>query len=110
MQWIRRAHGASMVLGFTTSSANDCPAAQMVSKVGPNPQSAFVVVRAPGVPLLDFSCVPICRSGDYGGATPDPAAPLGGRTGSVWLTNEVPLHHGGRQTGSQGSWIWEAKP
>ena len=99
-----------MVMGFTTSSANDCPAAQMVSKVGPNPQSSFVVVRAPGVPLVDFSCAPICRWGDYGGATPDPAAPLTGRTGSVWLTNEVPVDHGGRQAGSQGSWIWEAAP
>jgi virginiamycin B lyase len=101
-----KAHGDSMVLGFSTASASDCPAVQMVSKVGSGPQSGFVMVKQSPGPLLDFSCVPICRWGDYGGAAPDPAAPLSDANGSIWLTNEIPLDPGG----GQGTWIWEAAP
>jgi hypothetical protein len=99
------AHGDSMVMGFNTSSASQCPAVVMVSKIGSGPQSPFVTVESSPDPLFDFSCVPICRWGDYGGASPDPAAPLGDARGAVWLASEIVLDGGGA-----GTWIWRALP
>lgn len=99
------AHGDSMVMGFNTSSVAQCPAVVMVSKVGSNPQSPFVTVKRSPQALLDFSCVPVCRWGDYGGASPDPAAPLGDQRGAVWLSNEIVLPGGGA-----GTWIWRGLP
>ena len=101
------AHGEAMVLGFTTASDSACPAAQMVSKVGSDPQSAFVLVRQSPVGLLDFSCVPICRWGDYSGASPDPGTSLDAARGDVWLANEIPLTS---PRGSAGTWVWQATP
>src|SRR5207244_2610472 len=44
-----KAHGENMVLGVNTSSATNCTAIQMVSKVGNNPQSGMVLVKqSPG--------------------------------------------------------------
>jgi len=77
----------------------------MVSKIGSGPQSPFVTVESSPDPLFDFSCVPICRWGDYGGASPDPAAPLGDARGAVWLASEIVLDGGGA-----GTWIWRALP
>jgi hypothetical protein len=99
------AHGDSMVMGFTTSSSSQCPAAVMVSKVGSGPQSPFVTVKSSPQALLDFSCVPVCRWGDYGGASPDPAAPLDDPRGAVWLSNQIVLPGGGA-----GTWIWRGLP
>lgn len=99
------AHGDSMVMGFNTSSTSQCPAVVMVSKVGSNPQSPMVTVQSSPDALLDFSCVPVCRWGDYGGASPDPAAPLDDPHGAVWLANEIVLPGGGG-----GTWIWRALP
>jgi hypothetical protein len=59
----------------------------MVSKVGSGAVSAFVSVKASTTNDKNFSCSP-CRWGDYGGATPDPAASLVAATGTVWLTNQ----------------------
>jgi hypothetical protein len=99
------AHGDAMVLGFTTSSATALPAIEMVSKVGTNPQSAMVLVTTSTATNSDFGCplLGYCRWGDYGGATPDPAAPLTGTTGEVWLTNQW-------TNGSDKTWNWEAHP
>ena len=69
------AHGDAMVLGFTTTSKSVFPAIQMVSKIGAGPQSGFVLVKQSAKSDKNFSCSP-CRWGDYGGATPDPAASL----------------------------------
>jgi hypothetical protein len=99
------AHGDSMVMGFNTSSTSQCPAVVMVSKIGSDPQSPFVTVRQSSDALLDFSCVPVCRWGDYGGASPDPAAPLDDPRGAVWLSNEIVLPGGGA-----GTWIWRGLP
>jgi hypothetical protein len=99
------AHGDSMVMGFTTSSPSQCPAAVMVSKVGSDAQSPFVTVKSSPQGLLDFSCVPVCRWGDYGGAAPDPAASLDDPHGAVWLANQVVLSGGGG-----GTWIWRGLP
>ncbi len=95
--------GKNIVIGVTTSSANDFASVQMVSKVGSGSQSALVMVKAGTVAETDFSCSPTCRWGDYSGATPDPAPPAG-QNGEVWLTNELP---GGSHI---STWNWEAKP
>jgi hypothetical protein len=99
------AHGNAMVLGFTTSSATSIPAVRMVSKVGTGPQSGMVLVANSPAPHSDFGCVQLgyCRWGDYGGATPDPAADPGGPVGKVWLTNQI-------AGPTAGSWNWEATP
>ncbi len=84
------AFGASMVMGFNTSNATTCSAIQMVSKIGANPQSGFVLVKQSPGKNVDFFCAtrPSCRWGDYSGATPDPAASLARTTGQVWLSGE----------------------
>lgn len=97
------AHGDAMVVGFTTSSTATYPTDQMIEKVGSSPQSSFVLVHASTQPYSDFTCTPTCRWGDYGGATPDPAASLTAAHGEVWLTNEW-------DTGGWQTWNWEAKP
>jgi hypothetical protein len=81
-------HGSNMVMSVSTSSSTQCPAFQMVSKVGNNPQSGLVVVKQSTVPDQDFSCTPVCRWGDYSGATPDPGALHTDPTGKVWLANQ----------------------
>jgi hypothetical protein len=82
-----KAFGSDMSMGFSTSSSTACPAVQDVSKVGNNAQSAFVMVKQSAGPDGDFTCSPVCRWGDYSGATPDPAADLGGTEGNVWHSN-----------------------
>jgi hypothetical protein len=95
-------HGDNMVLGFSTSSSTAFPASQMVSKVGAGAQSAFVVVKQSTTFDNDFTCAPVCRWGDYGGATPDPTKKTGS-VGEVWLTNEW-------TNGTNQTWNWEATP
>jgi hypothetical protein len=105
-----RRFGGSMVLGFDTSSQDRDVAVQMVSKVGSRPQSSFVRVKRSFGPDVDVSCRrdPACRWGDFAGASPDPAAPVNGSHGSVWLTNmwNVPNKPG-------MDWrtiVWKARP
>jgi hypothetical protein len=65
----------------------------MVSKVGAQPQSGFVLVVASPGPDVGFDCFPgPCRWGDYAGASADPTpppAPVGNKSGGgqVWLSN-----------------------
>jgi hypothetical protein len=92
-----RAHGDAMVLGFTTSSSTTFPSAQMVSKIGSAPQSAFVLVHA------STTFTSSSRWGDYGGATPDPGASLTAAHGEVWLSNEI-------ASSVDLTWNWEARP
>ncbi|HEX5414274.1 MAG TPA: hypothetical protein VFZ25_01325 [Chloroflexota bacterium] len=75
--------GGNMVLVFNTSSTKRVPTARMVSKVGGNAQSGYVKVKASTAVDNDFSCTPVCRWGDYSGATPDPASTTAGR---VWAS------------------------
>lgn len=104
-----RKFGQSMVVGFNTSSSDTFVAIQMVSKVRDEPQSGFVLIkRSPG-PEKDFSCNPVCRWGDYSGATPDPAANPNFETGRVWLTN-MWARPPGPQTMDWRTWNWAAKP
>jgi hypothetical protein len=102
-----RAHGSAMVMGFTTSSSTQCADVEMVSKADAAPQTAPIVVEAPGVSMDDFSCTGnLCRWGDYGGASPDPGASLAARVGAVWLAQDVPDPSGAQQD----TWVWEARP
>jgi hypothetical protein len=97
------AHGDAVIVGFTTSSSTTYPAVQMVEKIGSGAQSVFVLVHAATTFDTDFTCSPNCRWGDYGGATPDPAASLGALHGEVWLTQDT-------TNGNNTTWNWEAKP
>jgi hypothetical protein len=101
-------HGKSMVLGFTESSSSMFPTDAMVSKIGTHPVSAIVVVHASTTFDKNFSCSP-CRWGDYGGATPDPAASLAAAHGEVWLSNQGTT---GGSIFASGDvvWNWEASP
>lgn len=108
-----RAHGSAMVSGFTTSSTTTDAAVRMVSKLHGGTQSGFVLVKSSPGPDVDRTCSKsgsTCRWGDYGGATPDPAAALSSVQGSVWLTNEWnaaatdPLGVWSR------TWNWRATP
>lgn len=102
------AHGGNMVLGFTTSSGSTFPTIQMVSKIGSAAVSGFVSIKASTTSDKNFSCSP-CRWGDYGGATPDPAANLAASTGTVWLTNQWTTGGSSFASGDQ-TWNWQATP
>ncbi len=102
------AHGGAMVLGFTTTSSSTFPAIQMVSKIGAGAVSGFILVKQSTKSDKNFSCSP-CRWGDYGGATPDPAANLAASTGVVWLTNQWTNGGNPAASGDQ-TWNWQATP
>jgi len=108
--------GSDMVLNVSTSGPNNYPAAQMVSKVGANPQSALVKVKGSPGPYADFSCSqnPIfpgkCRWGDYSGAVPDPFAPTTGSVGRVWCANEWTAGVNDPFGTTWRTWIWQATP
>jgi hypothetical protein len=103
------AHGDAIVIGFTTSSSTTFASNKMVSKIGSAAQSPFVLVHASTVADKDFSCSP-CRWGDYGGATPDPAASLlTAAHGEVWLT-QMFTNGGSSFAGGGATWNWEALP
>jgi hypothetical protein len=104
-----RKFGTSAVIGFDTSSPTTDVAIQMVSKVPHQPQSGFVRIRQSPGPNMDFTCHPVCRWGDYAGASPDPAARVSGLRGRVWLTNMWNTT-GGRNTVDWRTWNWEARP
>jgi len=101
--------GTTAVIGFNTSSSDTDVAIQMVSKTPQADQSEFVKVRQSPGPNKDFSCTPVCRWGDYSGATPDPGAFLGAEHGRVWLTNMWNIV-GGHNTIDWRTWNWQAKP
>jgi hypothetical protein len=83
--------GSSMVLGFNTSSSTQFINIVAVSKRGTHGQSGQEVIKAGTAPQTDFTCASgICRSGDYGGASPDPASDVTKSDGVVWQTNQFP--------------------
>jgi hypothetical protein len=86
------AFGSNMVLSFSSSSSTAFSSVRVVSKVGAGAQSGeAVLTTSPGF-MVDQSCdgasEPVCRWGDYAGATPDPSASTSGVVGIVWITNE----------------------
>jgi hypothetical protein len=105
--------GSAMVVGFTTSSSSTFPAIQMVSKIGTNPQSSFVLVQQSPGPDEGFDCFVLqrCRWGDYGGASPDPLVPtVRTQTGAVWLTNEWVNGQTDPINATWRTWNWKARP
>ncbi len=105
-----KAFGRDMVLGFDTSSSTADVAIRMVSKVGANAESAFVLINQSPGPNVDFGCKPLCRWGDYSGASPDPAAPITASTGQVWLTNMWNVASLTSSDVDWRSWNWAAMP
>jgi hypothetical protein len=101
------AYGASMVMGFNTSSPNQYSAVQMVSKKPGSGQSDFVLVKQSAGANVDFSCGPTCRWGDYSGATPDPLIGSGGR---VWLSGEWNRPSVDGSAPTWATWNWSAAP
>jgi hypothetical protein len=83
--------GSSMVLGFNTSSSTQFLNIVAVSKRGNHGQSPQELILAGAAPQNDFTCAGgLCRSGDYAGASPDPASDTTKSDGVVWLTNQFP--------------------
>jgi len=80
--------GDAFVVGFNTSSSSDFVRIQMVSRWADNLMSGWVEVKASPGFNEDFSCLGLCRWGDYSGATPDPAANAHSNHGRVWLSNQ----------------------
>jgi hypothetical protein len=82
--------GGNMVMFFNTSSSTQLAAAEMISKIGANPQSGFVLIIKSSKADTDFTCSTTtpCRWGDYSGASPDPGSTTNGQAwGSMMLSN-----------------------
>lgn len=77
--------GSNALMAFNTSSRSALPAAAMASVVN-GVQSSISQVAISPAPDTDFTCNPVCRWGDYSGASPDPASPTTGTEGQVWST------------------------
>lgn len=93
--------GSNALMAFNTSSASAYPAAAMASVVS-GVQSGIVTVALSPRAENDFSCKPVCRWGDYSGASPDPASIAAGQVwSSAMLTSS---------TGNWTTWNWAAAP
>jgi hypothetical protein len=103
--------GASMVMGFNTSSTARRPDIRMVSKTGGGPVSAHVLIKSSPTVLEDFTCLRgVCRWGDYSAAAPDPLVPRAETAGRVWLTNQWVKTPGGVEATGWSTWNWAATP
>jgi hypothetical protein len=104
--------GDSMVLGYNSSSTTQRPDIRMVSKIRGGVRSGEVFVMNSNVNFMnDFTCPSgICRWGDYGAATPDPATPSTATLGNVWLTSNFVRTTGSSASSGWGSHNWAAKP
>src|SRR5206468_2188896 len=79
------------------------PSIVVLSKIGAGSQTG-TLVHSSTTNDHDFTCVPgPCRWGDYGGATPDPAASQTGSHGEVWLSN---MYTNGGSIFSGGDLSW----
>src|SRR5207249_1877859 len=79
---------------------------------GSTPQSGFVLVKQSPGPEEGFDCWELqkCRWGDYSGALPDPAAPLTGTVGKVWMDNMWADGDIDPLAATWRTWIWAATP
>lgn len=103
-----QAYGGGFGIGFNTASPSKPLKIQMVSQAAGAEQSGIVMIRQTDGPAIDGSCeyyVYYCRWGDYAGASPDPAAPLGRRAGQVWFTNGF-AEAGALPTRGSGRFWW----
>lgn len=95
------AFGSNALMAFNTSAGNAYPAAAMASLFN-GVQSDITTVAVSPRAESDFSCKPVCRWGDYSGASPDPASTIAGQ---VWSSAMM--------TSSTGTWTtqnWAAAP
>lgn len=85
--------GTAAVLGFNRSGLFLLPEMDArVHRAGARPGATGPTIRlaSSSAPDFDISCAPVCRWGDYSGASPDPLSPA-----TVWLTNETIARPGG---------------
>jgi hypothetical protein len=102
--------GESMAITFNTSSSTSFPAIQMASRIAGSNLSPWTLVQQSPGKNVDFSCKPVCRWGDYAGASPDPAADPAAAHGVVWLTDQWNV---ASVTTSDVDWrtsVWSATP
>ncbi len=99
--------GSNALMAFNTSSGSTFPAAAMASVVNGS-QSGIVTVATSPAADTDFTCGPVCRWGDYSGASPDPASPSSGTEGIVWAT--VMMETSNATNPNWGSLNWQANP
>jgi hypothetical protein len=102
--------GSNMVLGFNTSSRTTITAIRMISKMGDNTQSTFRLVRQSLGKNEDFTCSPVCRWGDYAGASPDPMMSATGPSGRIWLTSQWNVASSDPVNIDWTTWNWAANP
>lgn len=110
---VAKRFGSNMAVGFNTSSSKAAVAIQMVSKVGLNAQSGFVLVKQSPGKNEDFTCstTSACRWGDYASASPDPVIPTGTVTGGrIWLTNQWNTASTDSSNIDWTTWNWAASP
>lgn len=96
--------GGNALMAFNTSSSTALPAAAMASVVN-GAQSSITQVAISPAPDTDFTCTPVCRWGDYSGASPDPASTTAGQ---VW--SSVMMETSNPTNPNWGTWNWQATP
>ena len=102
--------GDSMAITFNTSSKRASPAIQMASRTASSVLSPWTLVQQSPGSDVDFSCKPVCRWGDYAGASPDPAADQSAAHGVVWLTNQWNVASATIRDVDWRTSIWSASP
>jgi len=80
--------GSSAIINVSTSSNSSYPSIAITSTVNGQLTSPLLTIKQSTGPNIDFSCVTSCRYGDYSGAVPNPAAPLTGTHGQVFMSNQ----------------------
>jgi hypothetical protein len=87
------ADGSSAILDFNRSGLLLLPeldARAHRSSMATGSSSPGVRIGSSGAPDFDLSCAPVCRWGDYSGASPDPTVPS-----TVWIAGETIDQPGG---------------
>ncbi len=87
------ADGSSAVVGFNRSGLLLLPeldARTHTSTMPPGSSGTSVLLGASGAPDFDLSCAPVCRWGDYSGASPDPTV-----RSAVWIAGQTIDQPGG---------------
>jgi hypothetical protein len=107
-------YGNGMVIGYNASSTYSWVVVKMISKLGNNPRSVSVLVKASGGANNDYSCHhspshTLCRWGDYAGAAADPALSITGH-GHVWLVNEWVTKSTSPNNDDWRTFVWRVNP
>jgi hypothetical protein len=107
-------YGDGMVIGYNASGTSAWVAVKMISKMGDNPRSVSVLVKASGGANNDYSCHHspnhlLCRWGDYAGAAADPYLSTTGH-GHVWLVNEWVTKSTSPNNYDWRTFVWRVNP